>query len=166
MKMGDAPIGADLSGRPHLPRPGERLVGDAYQFQALVIEVVENQMLPIPTRLDARMLDFKLVQAVLPKPQRGLRDSQGDRSYVAPAARPGICVGEGEEGEVHARFAGGVPEKQVISGNIVLVYRFLDQAQPEDFGIEIDQPLRVGTDGGDGMGSLGVIHYVPLEVLW
>ena len=80
----------------------------------------------------------------------------------AGAAPSGRGHGEGEEGEDRAGTAVRVAEIEVVGAGIVEIDGELDQAEPEDAGVEIDAALGVGrdrgdvVDAGDGVGHGGL----------
>ena len=87
----------------------------------------------------------------------------------AGAAPPGRGHGEGEEGEDRAGPAAGVAEIEVVGAGIVEIDGELDQAEPEDAGVEIDAALGVGrdrgdvVDAGDGVGHGGLRGSRPVS---
>lgn len=74
---------------------------------------------------------------------------------TAPAARPG------KEGQDGAGKAALVAVLEVIRPRIVEVDRALDEAKPQDPGVEVEIPLRVAADGRDVMNAKHRVAHHP-----
>src|SRR6266496_2197303 len=90
-------------------------------------------------------------QPLDPEPERRREYREGGDRNLAGALSPAPGPGPGEEGQDAAGRADLVAEVEVIGLRVVEVHRTLDQAEPEQAGVEIQVSLRVTRDGGDVM---------------
>ena len=81
-------------------------------------------------------------------------DPPDDAVHVSRPGAPVGHAGELEEGQIGAGAALLVGEEEVVDGRVVLVDRFLDQAQSQHPGVEVDVLLRVGGNRGDVVDAL------------
>src|SRR6202035_3891210 len=95
-----------------------------------------------------------------PAAETAFRHAEGDPRRLAGAAAAELGVRPGEEGEEGPRAPRLVAVVEVVAAGVVEVDRLLDQAQPEDAGVEVDVLLRVASDGGD-MVDAGDLHGGP-----
>ena len=122
----------------------ERLVGglDDPELEPEPLRVGECQPVAV-----ARDVEALARQALLPEVERRSRsDPPDDRVHHPPPCAAAAGARVLEEGDVGAGAPGLVGVEQVIDGRVVLVHRFLDQAQPEDARVEVDVPGRVARD--------------------
>ena len=143
------------------------VVGD----QRLVVDLDDGQLVVEPLGVGEaqgrRRARASIPLAASRFSQKSSASSEPTRQTIrctSPApARPRRHAGELEEGEVGAGAALLVGEEEVVDGRVVLVDRFLHQAQPHHPGVEVDVALRVVGDRGDVVNSLE-LHWVTYSI--
>lgn len=121
-----------------------------HEDQALPLGVGEREDRAATALDDVVMLGTGFAEPVRPPLQR-VRTGHGqpDRGNRAGAGPVRRHVWPVEEGHLGAGVADVVPVEEVISGDIVLVDRLLDQPHPEHTGVEFDITRRLPGDGGN-----------------
>ena len=97
--------------------------------------------------------DARRLETVLPIRERGGGDAEGCGGGFAYSDAGAGGAGPREEGQDGARGAEIVTEVEVVAAGIVEVDGALDEAEAEQFGIEVESALRIRGDGGDVMKS-------------
>ena len=127
------------------------------RHERLVLDLRDHELVCKPFRIGeaeglAIGLDLVSLRAepVGPELERVRRaDAPDDRVDHPVAGLAGPRVRVLEERDVGARVSLLVRIEEVVDGRVVLVDGLLDEPQPEDAGVEVDVPGRVGRDARD-----------------